>query len=170
MSEDFVYFGAISLLKILVLKVIIYIPFRLLRSFILECFLDFSGISGESPTDTISERGSWCLRDSTTSDFGYKEFLTTGKKYGRPAADHVSPDSGVANTIAKYLQGHRAYTSLLDVGAGIGQYGFWFRNNSPFIHWRGYDGAENVESFTSKMVKWIDVTDPLFDTIDGQSD
>ena len=48
MSEDFVYFGAISLLKILILKVIIYIPFRLFRSFILECFLDFSGISGIS--------------------------------------------------------------------------------------------------------------------------
>ena len=54
--------------------------------------------------------------------------------------------------------------------AGVGQYGFWFRAHNATIDWRGFDGAENVESFTGGAVKWIDVTDPLFDSIDQHPD
>jgi 2-polyprenyl-3-methyl-5-hydroxy-6-metoxy-1,4-benzoquinol methylase len=51
----------------------------------------------------------------------------------------------------------------------VGQYGEYFALNNKQIHWRGFDGAENVESFTNGFVKWIDATDSAFDTIgDGE--
>ena len=42
--------------------------------------------------------------------------------------------------------------------------------NNANIDWRGYDGAENIESFTEGFVRWVDVTDPVFDTIPNRSD
>ena len=101
--------------------------------------------------DATGPNGGWCLRPST-ENWG---------NLGRPAAHHVVADHGVAATIAKHLQG----VTLVDICAGVGQYGHWFRENNASIQWQGYDGAENIESFTEGYVKWIDVTDPLFDTI-----
>lgn len=72
----------------------------------------------------------------------------------------------IYRTILKYLTpaGGNKIT-VIDIGAGVGQYGCFFRSQNAQLDWRGYDGAENVESFTSGWVKWIDVTDVSFDTI-----
>jgi len=51
---------------------------------------------------------------------------------------------------------------VLDLGAGIGQYGLALTNKYPGMEWKGLDGAVNVESFTDGLVKWADLTKPLF--------
>ncbi len=71
-----------------------------------------------------------------------------------------------SRTIIKYLtpaDGDKI--TMLDIGAGVGQYGCFFKSQNASIDWQGYDGAENIESFTNGWVKWIDVTDGSFDTI-----
>lgn len=106
--------------------------------------------------DDVGPNGGWCLKP-------------TGETWGRcrAAEFHVPADAGIARTLVKYLAppGHPR-VNLLDIGAGVGQYGCFFEAENSNIAWRGYDGAENIESFTSEWVKWIDVTDRLYDTIE----
>ncbi|TPX35296.1 hypothetical protein SmJEL517_g02358 [Synchytrium microbalum] len=100
----------------------------------------------------VGPTGGWCLNETVV-----------GK-------EHVPACVAVSKAIVKYLGDAKPLT-LLDIGAGVGQYGKWFEsNNATNIMWRGYDGAENVETFTKGYVKWIDVTDALFDTIDIRAD
>ena len=105
--------------------------------------------------DGVSPSGGWCLEESQ-ENWG---------DLGRSAKHHVIADDGLATTIAKYIEIKERRVSLLDIGAGVGQYGHWFHKNNISVDWRGYDGAENVESYTSGFVKWIDVTNALFDTV-----
>jgi hypothetical protein len=120
----------------------------------------------------VDETGTWCLAYATRHREGYQPDKwpeTYESFYGRQPAHHVLPDFGLAATIFKNLFAHRNNQpfSLLDIGAGVGQYGIWMKHNaSGNVHWQGYDGAGNVESFTNGFVKWIDVTDPTFDTIE----
>lgn len=57
-------------------------------------------------------------------------------------------DEAVAEGIAQLL----GNASLLDVGAGSGQYGVWFhrrrQGGEPTPAWRGIDGARGVEAYT----------------------
>jgi hypothetical protein len=111
----------------------------------------------------IGPTGGWCLQEDE-NNWG---------ELGKSAAHHVVADSGIAATVSKYLIGQSGGkpVSLLDICAGVGQYGHWFTANSKHqIQWSGYDGAENVESFTDGFVRWIDVTSPVFDTIPFVSD
>lgn len=51
--------------------------------------------------------------------------------------------------------------TVLDLGAGIGQYGTFFRSYPPASHitYVGLDGAENVEESTKGNVRFADLTD-----------
>ncbi|KAI9190831.1 uncharacterized protein BJ171DRAFT_539066 [Polychytrium aggregatum] len=102
--------------------------------------------------------GGWCLVPSQ-EDWGipYR---------GRAAANHVPADEGIGATIVKFLDG----SSIVDIGAGVGQYGFYLKNHGANIDYRGYDGAENVEEYTDGFLKWMDATNPLMDTIQGRAD
>jgi hypothetical protein len=121
----------------------------------------------------VDETGTWCLAYANPR---HREGYHPDKwpeayepMYGKQPAHHVLPDFGLAATIFKNLFAHRNNKSfsLLDIGAGIGQYGIWMNHNtSGNVRWQGYDGAGNVESFTNGLVTWIDVTDPTFDTIE----
>jgi len=110
--------------------------------------------------------GGWCLQAS-------------GDKWGpdargnKAARHHVPADPGIANAFVKFLKNfydsnnQNNKLSLLDIGAGVGQYGYWFESNgaNKWLDWSGFDGAENVEEFTNSYVKWLDVTNPYFDII-----
>jgi len=120
----------------------------------LQCRLD---------PNSVGITGGWCLQPNH-EDWGSM----------KGAQNHVPADTGIAKTIVKYLRQYHDIidhkekkVSLLDIGAGIGQYGHWLQLNASndWIEWRGYDGAENVEEFTNGYVQWLDVTNPLFDTI-----
>jgi hypothetical protein len=145
----------------------------------------------QDPGMFIDTTGTWCLSyfDPTKVDPTKlsKRLIDLHKRnwpdsaepiYGKQPTHHVLPDKGLAQTIVKYLLIHpenkkkldrNEKISLIDIGAGVGQYGIWFQTNeeaSTKITWQGYDGAGNVESFTNGRVKWIDVSSPLFDSIE----
>lgn len=106
--------------------------------------------------------GGWCLQKGTLDFHGY----------GPSALNHVPPDKGLASVVARYMgkDMSEAAWSVVDIGAGVGQYGRYMERHGVHVLWRCFDGAENIESFTSGYVQWIDVTDPVFDSIDGVAD
>ena len=83
-------------------------------------------------------------------------------------ADHCTPLSQPTN--ASVAPSSNRIITVVDVGAGIGQYGAVLEANSERISWRGYDGAGNVENFTHGRVQWFDATDAALDSIDGIAD
>jgi hypothetical protein len=50
--------------------------------------------------------------------------------------------------------------SLLDLGAGVGQYGKALFALDPSHTWYGFDGAGNVENVTSSFTRFADLTLP----------
>lgn len=111
-------------------------------------------------SDGVGPTGGWCLRPSS-ADWG---------NLGKSAEHHVVADDGIGKSILKFLNDDVQKISLIDIGAGVGQYGYWLKANNANIKWFGYDGAENVEEFTNGFVKWIDVTNPIFDSVDFVGD
>ena len=91
----------------------------------------------------VTETGAWCLRKA--SDY-----------MGHPLAELHFMDKGIADTILSLQP-----TSVLDVGAGSGQYGRYFKSINPGIEYSAVDGALNVEEFTDGFVQWNDLTKPL---------
>ena len=48
--------------------------------------------------------------------------------------------------------------SMLDFGAGVGQYGHSLLAIDPAHQYRGYDGAGNVETVTKNFIRWVDLS------------
>lgn len=95
-------------------------------------------------SSSVSDRGGWCLQASG-EDFAP----------GRPLAQfHVPADPGVAAQLLVILNG----SSVLDLGAGLGQYGAAW---GDLVDYRARDGALNVEEFTKGLVCWADLSVPL---------
>ena len=127
----------------------------------------------------IKSNGIWCLQEFSMIPPYWKNFLDKHHIMSTdliPAQQHVPPDVPLATSIIRYIleENKRANgtppVSIIDIGAGIGQYGSFFQKVAPTIVWKGYDGAGNVEAFTQGKVKWIDVTDSDLDTIDFVAD
>ena len=130
-------------------------------------------------SSAIGSTGIWCLREFSQVPLQWNRFLAKHQITSSeliPAQNHVPPDIPLAMSIIRHLFEENNRTngafplSLVDIGAGIGQYGSIFRKLAPMIAWKGYDGAGNVETFTQGNVKWIDVTDSDLDTIDSVAD
>ena len=51
--------------------------------------------------------------------------------------------------------------SLLDLGAGVGQYGHALRAIDARLDYAGYDGSGNIENVSSGFVRWADLSLPL---------
>ena len=105
--------------------------------------------------DEATATGAWCLQPA-------------GQLFGHPLAPLHFLDAGVAPAVFELLSASNA--SVLDVGAGSGQYGRYLlsRGYSPLLY-EGIDGALNVESFTSGFVRWADLTLP-FERESGPAD
>eukprot|EP00047_Mylnosiga_fluctuans_P008499 m.7595 g.7595 ORF g.7595 m.7595 type:complete len:282 (-) comp2205_c0_seq1:20-865(-) len=103
------------------------------------------------PTDACAESdvavsGGWCLEPDPSG-----EHIAPGRPL---ALHHVPADAGIAATIARIV---RADETLLDIGAGIGQYQVWFwRNDVHFARYLAFDAAPNVEAFTGGAVRFLD--------------
>lgn len=69
---------------------------------------------------------------------------------------------GLAAALVQHAFVGRAVT-VLDLGAGIGQYGEFFRSHAPASHIKyiALDGAENIEESTAGHVRFADLTDGL---------
>ena len=77
---------------------------------------------------------------------------------GRPLGMACTP-----LTLAPRLASLFSNRSVLDVGAGLGQYGVYFTKHSAAqnISWVGVDGAENVENATGGRVHFADLTEAV---------
>lgn len=108
---------------------------RLLQGFVAELYCE-----KHHRTDT----GAWCLR-------GDREYG------GQPIADLHYMDAGIGPLLARVFRG----CSVLDLGAGSGQYGLHFAAARAGVNYTGVDGALNVERFTNGRVRWEDLTAPI---------
>ena len=68
---------------------------------------------------------------------------------------HVEADVLVLSGLARLVRGG----SIVDFGAGVGQYGHDPQLSK--VRWRGYDGAGDVEEYTNGFVRFVDLTIPL---------
>ena len=67
----------------------------------------------------------------------------------------------LSRVFAAALAAALANSSVLDVGAGLGQYGAYLQEHAPSVQWTGVDGAENIEQVTHGRVAFADTTDGL---------
>ena len=121
--------------------------------------------------DSIQASGGWCESPPEKGKYGY-ELWNRVNETATPALHRVPADPDIAKVIAKYTLdrlGNKPI-SIVDIGAGVGQYGRWFNHYEPKIEYHGFDGSGNIESFTNGFVSWIDVTDPLFHTVNVTAD
>jgi hypothetical protein len=117
--------------------------------------------------DEALPSGAWCLREES-------------RVLGFPIAPLHFLDAGVAPGVQQLLAGG----SVLDVGAGSGQYGHYLISRDPSYgepevapggvgerrasdahaagprKYEAVDGALNVEPFTDNFVRWADLTQP----------
>lgn len=107
--------------------------------------------------------GGWCLRKMADDRlFGAQRRvqLTDGASYMMPGS-HVEADELIVSGLIKLCASStRGTCSILDLGAGVGQYGHALRSRHARVAWRGYDGAGDVERFTDGYVHYADLTLP----------
>ena len=120
----------------------------------------------------ILPSGGWCLVHSHRAAFSARH---SGGTYRLPRnrtvelpAHHYAADGTVVNVLGALLLGKLPFMartatpqSLADFGAGVGEYGHALAAVHPEVHWRGYDGAGNVEEFTRGFVRFVDLALPL---------
>ena len=104
--------------------------------------------------------GGWCLNRMVSDKlFGEERRVQTlngGSSYRLPAS-HVPADKLLLLGIRTITDGLKH--SVLDFGAGVGQYGRELQGEG--LRWRGFDGAGDVEEYTDGFVKYADLTIPL---------
>lgn len=126
-------------------------------------FLDSLGVSHECLKHVPTGRtGGFCL-------FPGGPNLTLS---GRPTVPlpngYVPPDGRLLKFIvvsifdlaAAGAPGSRRPLSVLDLGAGVGQYGHALLSLRPHTRWMGFDGAGNVEEMSNGFVGYADLTLP----------
>ena len=100
--------------------------------------------------------GGWCLSRRSTSE---KLTYVDGRVIEIPSG-HVPPSKRIGIELEELFRTENV-TSLSDFGAGVGQYGVYLKSRIPNLVYHGYDGAGDIESFTSGVVKYFDLTIPL---------
>lgn len=125
------------------------------------------------------DSGGWCLPEATEAQRLIR--LPHGQSYTLPFV-HVPADAPIVVFLDRLLRGcddpisRRARTlsevataapcglaprhSILDIGAGVGQYGHALLALDPAHRYRGVDGAGNVERFTSGFLRWANLASP----------
>ena len=104
----------------------------------------------------VTNEGGWCLSSRNTTDVQ----LPHNQSYLLPL-HHVRADPGIVEGLLQLQSDNGRRVSFNDFGAGVGQYGHALLSRYPTVRWRGYDGAGNIDSFTSGFVEWFDLSLPL---------
>ena len=90
-------------------------------------------------------RGGWCLVSRTAR-----------RKTALPLGHHAADP--------RFVERFRALvppsSSILDLGAGVGQFGRALLRQDARYKYRGYDGAPNVREYTDGFVRFVDLTMP----------
>ena len=117
---------------------------------------------------TLAE-GGWCLeRMSHDRLFGEDRVVQLGDGTSfRLPGSHVEADELILSQLADLTNdggvasAGGALQSIIDFGAGVGQYGHALRSRGARVRWHGYDGAGDVTDFTHGFVSFADLTLPL---------
>lgn len=110
-----------------------------------------------------------CRENLTTTNGGYclshrpptakTLTLSDGRTWSIPQG-HADVSQTVAQAMVDMMKAE-GVTSLSDFGAGVGQYGRYFKEQLPELMYRGYDGAGDIEAYTQGFVSYTDLTLPL---------
>ena len=119
------------------------------------------------------QTGGWCLTPPPSSSSAKRELhthvaLPNGQSYYLPRP-HVAADSVIVDFLARTLKrcddpptcSAHTFLSIIDMGAGVGQYGHALRSLDSRYNWRGYDGAGNIEEVSDGFMSFFDLTIPL---------
>ena len=89
--------------------------------------------------------------------------LPNNQSYVLPLARYVPADDVVVEVLRSLLVDARGRPSesLLDMGAGVGQYGRKLLSLTPGLDYRGCDGAGDVRAATGGFVGWCDLSRPF---------
>ena len=106
--------------------------------------------------------GAWCLARPEAGAAGVQTVSLPGGHDYLLADPHVAADAIIVDVLLRLLRPQASQsTSVLDLGAGLGQYGHALLSAEPGVRWRGFDGAGNVEEVTGGFVQFMDLTVPL---------
>jgi len=103
------------------------------------------------------ETGGWCLGNLPSRPRTLN--LQDGRKIKIPKA-HVAASQNIVEVLVGLFTTENV-TSISDYGAGVGQYGAELKTRMPGLVYYGYDGAGDVEAYTSGLLRWFDLTQPL---------
>ena len=112
-----------------------------------------------APRVDLAGAGAWVLRSHKPKQF----FGVGDKRYELPIF-HIAPDMGVVSLLVNISFGN----SILDLGAGVGQYGRHVRHRNPFAVYSAFDGAKGVRNFSSGFVRHLQLNtfQPALPTMD----
>jgi hypothetical protein len=82
------------------------------------------------------------------------------RRYYLPS-HHYPPDARILRWLHELLHGDGNTLSLIDMGAGVGQYCSALLGLDRRVRCASYDGAGNVAEITNGFVTWVDMTTPL---------
>jgi hypothetical protein len=108
----------------------------------------------------VAESGGWCLNSTLLARTSNNWVLLPHNMSYRLPRKHFAADSNVLAALDRLLSPTAAHgrLSLIDFGAGIGQYARGLLGRSHIV--RPYDGAGDVEEFTGGLVRFADLTAP----------
>jgi hypothetical protein len=111
-------------------------------------------------SSSLGQNGGWCLVGGNHRDECCSAKDPTCKRcrfgYYIPWP-HAEADTGLGKALASFFAGK----SVIDLGAGVGQYGQYFKAHPSAdgaVQYRGYDGAENAEEYTNGFLQWADLS------------
>lgn len=129
---------------------------------------DSSIVRRNTDKASVQDSGAWCLPEGGNTSTLME--LANGQSYVLPKV-HVSADYVNVRFLDRLLRGcddpagdekctSRPQYSIIDIGAGVGQYGHSLLAKNPAHRYRGLDGAGNVERVTSGFVTWANLGSP----------
>lgn len=118
-----------------------------------------AGCSNDSTAVLAS--GAWCLQRDPRAARAWVS-LPNGQSHARPSM-HAPADALILAVLMQLLSRPRPAhpRSLVDLGAGIGQYGRALLALDPRARYVGFDGAGDVEAYTDRFVSWADLSQPF---------
>lgn len=102
------------------------------------------------PGTAILPTGAWCLASRNP------------KRYFAPGHELSEQHIAVPEGVAQRLMGLFKDSDVVDLGAGLGQFGHYFETKNRGGRYMAFDGALNVETFTGGLVFHADLTEPLY--------
>jgi hypothetical protein len=105
-----------------------------------------------------TNNGGWCLKNEKSRIIE----LPNNQSYSLPIPQHVAADDLILEQLDLLLKKNNGkYLSLIDFGAGVGQYGHALLAKDLNHRYMGYDGAGDVENYTGSFLSFFDLTIPL---------